>query len=249
MAMNNKYFKLKQTTSKKNISIRLKRLVVLLFILAINVTAIAQDNGVSINQISFSNNQLVDKIISYNENIVFGNVESSASWIINCKGDNKVVYLKGNEINDYVFEKPGTYEVQFHDNKQHKIDDCFHTQFNEKMIIEVSAVKMDFDFSKITFSEKILRGQSCDGIMVTVPVNVKLGNNASINFKIPDVTVAGIGVDLKAIPLENNITIRDGVQYIKYQLSGIVNKETYLMFDFVDVNNQVQSYSLPQLIN
>jgi hypothetical protein len=188
------------------------------------------------------------KEISFGEKIFFGNVDDTAKWtVINTK-ENRIISLSGNQINNYIFEKPGSYEISFSENKKHS-DDCNHPQFPEKMLVKVNSVRMQFDFSKIDFSEKIQKGRDCENIIITVPVNITTKDNSSTSLSSPGLIIAGIGTTLTAKPLSQEVMIKDGVQFLKYQLSGTVNKDTYLMFDFFDFNNQVQTYNLLEIIN
>lgn len=189
------------------------------------------------------------KVISFGEKITFGEVERTANWTITNMQQNVMVSLSGNQINDYVFEKTGTYEIRFSDGKTHNENECNHSHFNERMTVKVTNVKMTFDFSKITFSEKIRKGSSADGIIITVPVQVAIKDNAPMKFAIPNVTIAGVGSELTARPVAPEITVSNGTQLLKYQLSGTATKEAYLMFDFVDINNNVQTYYQPHVVN
>lgn len=189
------------------------------------------------------------KTIYFGQKIDFGTIDNSVNWVVSNKsGGTLPANLKGEEINDYVFEKPGTYEVKFIEIKKHT-EDCSHGAFDENMTVEVSAVKMVFDFPKIAFSEKIQKGRNSDNIIVSVPVNVSFAAGNSAKFNSPDVMVAGIGSEIIAKPLQKEIVLKEGTQILKYKLSGVAKEEAYLMFDFVDVNNQVQCYNLPQIIN
>lgn len=246
--MNIKHFKLDYGNKKMKATIKLVHFILLSFILTLNVKVLGQENKLVLNTNNVSTHQQADKVISYNEKIAFGNVESSAVWTINFKKNNNIVHLKGNEINDYVFINPGIYEINFLDNKKHDEHECNHSQFKEKMIIEVSPLKMTFDFSQITFSQPIQKGKNCDGIIISVPVNVTMIENNPTKFVVSNAVVAGIGTDLIAQPTEKEVTIKNGLQILKYKLSGTVNNETYLMFDFVDYNNQVQTFNLLEII-
>ena len=74
-------------------------------------------------------------------------------------------------------------------------------------------------------------------------------DNSLTKLSAPGLLIAGIGVSMTAKPINENIEIRNGVQLLKYKVSGLVNAESYLMFDFLDFNGQVQTYNLPQIIN
>lgn len=221
----------------------------LLFVLMIvSFDAVAQNNYALTMATDNSGKDQFYKVISFGEKIFFGNVEDAARWtVINTK-ENRIVSLTGNQINDYIFEKPGSYEISFSEIKKHT-DDCNHPKFPEKMLVKVNSVRMSFDFSKINFSEKIQKGRNCENIIVTVPVTITAKDNSSAKLNAPGLTIAGVGTTLTAKPLNQEVMIKEGVQLLKYQLSGIVNKETYLMFDFFDFNNQVQTYNHLEIIN
>lgn len=188
------------------------------------------------------------KVISFGQKIEFGNIDNSVNWTISNKsGGTSPVYLKGNEINNYVFEKSGSYEIRFSETKKHS-EECYHPAFDETMTVEVSAVKMIFDLSKVVFSDQIQQGRDCEGITVSVPVNITFQGQPNVKFSSPDINVAGIGSEIIAKPVQKEITLKEGTQIIKYNLSGVASREAYLMFDFVDNNNQVQCYNLPQII-
>ncbi len=210
--------------------------------------AIAQEDYSGSKATDHSNNEQYYKVVSFGDKIDFGNIEDTAKWTIANAKEGIFVTLSGSQINGYTFEKPGFYEIGFSDTKKHN-EECSHPAFKEKMTVKVSSVKMVFDFSKINFSEKIQKGRSCDNIIITVPVNITVKDNSSESLEAPGLSIAGIGVELIAKPTNQKIVVKSGVQLLKYQLSGFVNKETYLMFDFSDFNNQVQTYNHLPIIN
>lgn len=200
------------------------------------------------NNDGIANRQNIFKTISFGEKIFFGTIENSAQWTVKNTDENSSEFLTGNAINNYVFEKPGIYEIQFSENKKHS-EECNHPPFTEKMIIEVTKVKMTFNFSEINFSEKIKSGVSYEDVVITVPVTVKIKDDKSLEFNIQEFSVAGVGSELKATPLNKSIKLTTGRHLIKYKLSGIVKTQTYLMFDFIDFNSNVQTYNQPEIVN
>ena len=222
----------------------------LLFFIMIMVCfdAVAQSDYTLTRASDNSGDDSFYKVISFGEKIHFGNIEDGARWTVVNTKENKMVSLTGNQINDFIFDKPGSYEISFSEIKK-QAEGCSHPAFADKMIVKVNSVKMAFDFSKINFSEKIQRGRNCDNIIITVPVNITTKDNSSTRLSAPGLSIAGIGTNLNAKPLNQEIVIKDGIQFLKYQLSGTVNKETYLMFDFFDFNNQVQTYNQLEIIN
>jgi hypothetical protein len=241
--------------NNKNNFIQLKmdfKLLLFFILIMVSFTAIGQNaNSVGKGKGNSDDNGIF-KTISFGEKNDFGEVDSSAKWTIINTTDDTVVNLNGNQINDFIFEKPGTYELRFFGNDKrndggHKEDDN-HSLFPEKIIIKVSSIKMIFDFSKIVFSEKIQKGKNCNNIVITVPVKISVKGNKGMKLKSPNLVIAGIGSELIAKPVQQEVVVSNGIQLLKYQLSGTVNKETYLMFDFFDFNNQVQTYNLLESI-
>ena len=56
---------------------------------------------------------------------------------------------------------------------------------------------------------------------------------------------AGIGTTITGELLADSITLKPGINKLVYRLRGNATKDTYIMFDFFDVNEQVQSYYYP----
>jgi hypothetical protein len=197
----------------------------------------------------FNSNSDFFKTISLGKNIFFGEIEDGANWKVVSPKNKNILQLKGNEINNFYFNELGIYTIFFNDVKKFGPNECFHPKFKEKMLINVSPTEMVFDFSKINFSDKIRVGKNCDEILMTLPVSIKSVSEVG-KIKLSNVNVTGIDVNLIAIPLQNEIVVKNGTTYnLSYKLSGIVNKETYLMFDFIDCNNEIQTYYQLEIVN
>ncbi|MCD0476764.1 hypothetical protein LPB87_20415 [Flavobacterium sp. EDS] len=200
------------------------------------------------NYFNRNTNKEFYKIISFGEKIDFGNFDSSVRWTIINSKERIAMALTGSQINDYVFQEPGEYEIEFIEIKKNN-EECNHPLFKDKMIIKVSAVKLSFDFSKIKFAEKLERGRNYEDFVISIPVTISTKDNSITNLTAPALSITGIGTSLMAKALNETIEIKDGIQLFKYKVSGVISKETYLMFDFYDFNSQVQTYNLRQLIN
>lgn len=183
------------------------------------------------------------KVISFGDKIYFGDIEDSATWTIRNTKQSTIVSLVGNQINDYVFQEPGEYQVGFSENKN-DIEGCDHTAFSDKMTIKVTSVQLLFNFEKIQFAKKLKKGIIYSDNIITVPVTINTQDNTVKRLSAPDLLIAGIGSSLTAKPANPTIDIKDGIQLLKYKVSGSIEKETYLMFDFYDFNNEVQTYNL-----
>lgn len=198
------------------------------------------------NKIGNDNNKFY-KVISFGEKIDFGNIDTSVMWNITNAKRNINTALKGNEINNYIFQEPGEYEIKFHENKKHDAD-CYHPLFAETFLVKVQPVKLSFDFSKIKFSQKIEQGRIYSDLIVTVPAKIATKDHSITKLPAPGMSISGIGVSLTAEPQQIEIILNSNVALLKYKISGSVNKETYLMFDFYDFNGEAQTYNLAQIV-
>lgn len=217
-----------------------KQVFFLFFILLISSKSLAQlQNNIQAGQFY--------KIISFDEKIDFGEIDSSVLWTIINTQRNTSVTLHGNAINDYIFHETGEYEIRFNENIKHS-EACNHPLFAEKFLIKVQPLKLSFDFSGITFSQKLQKNVAYTDLIVTVPVEIALQNNPAEKVPCPEMSITGIGVSLSAKSLNDTIVLSNRKQLLKYKVSGKIEKETFLMFDFYDFNNQAHTYNLSQKI-
>lgn len=187
------------------------------------------------------------KVISYDEKIDFGDIDTSVLWNITNSRKNISATLRGNEINNYLFQEPGEYEIKFYENKKHD-EDCHHPLLKETFTVKVQPVKLSFDFSKIKFSQKIEQGRIYSDLIITVPAKIAAKDYSITKLPAPGMSVSGLGVSFTTEPQQNEIILNSNIALLKYKISGSVTKETYLMFDFYDFNGGVQTYNLPQII-
>ena len=184
------------------------------------------------------------KTISFGEKINFGKIENSIFWTIFNMDSNKKSSLIGNEINNYTFETPGTYKITYFENKIILEGECNHTDFPEVMLIKVSPYKMDFDFSTIQFSKKLEAGVPIENCNLTIDVHLKSFSNDKVAFPNGKFVSAGIGTTING-QLLNEIILKPGTNNLTYKISGSATTDTYIMLDFFDINEQVQSYYYP----
>lgn len=188
------------------------------------------------------------KTVSYGKKVYFGEIESAANWTVISPNNKTTTILYGNEINNFNFKEPGVYTLFFSDVKKFGPNECVHPKFKDKMLINVTPTEMVFQFSKIKFSDKIRVGKNCDDILMTLPVTINSLSEGG-KVKLSKVNVTGNDVNLIAMPLQEEIIVKNGTYNLSYKLSGTVNKETYLMFDFVDNNNETQTYYQLEIVN
>jgi hypothetical protein len=222
-----------------------KSIASFLILIMMSFNAFAQFN-LPVSKIDFdTSDEQFYKVISFGEKLDFGNFEDTAVWTIANEKENVIKHLKGNEINGFVFVKPGIYEIKFIENKKHIENGCNHPSFNEKTIIKVCPLKMKFDFSTIKFSEIIVGEKELDNVEASVDFYFESYNNEDLTFKNPKLIVVGIGANIIGNASYEEITLTPGKNKITYILNGKATKESYIMFDFYDINNKIQSYYYP----
>lgn len=201
----------------------------------INVSSKTELNGV---------NEKPHKSISFGGKINLGKMEHPIAWTVSSFDSNNEVLLNGEEINNYVFETPGTYKITSRENKSISENECNHASFPESFIIKVSPTQMVFDFSTLIFNKALEGGVNVDNTTLSLNVNLKTFTNEPVPFSEGKIQSAGIGTTIKG-QLLNAVILKPGNNKVNYKLSGAASKDTYIMFDFFDVNEQVQTYYYP----
>jgi len=188
----------------------------------------------------FAQNNLA---ISYGDKIDLSHIDNSTSFYI--KGNNVAAHLKGNEINDYVFEKPGVYLIKVTEKKaDKKADACRDIHLPKEITVNVSRIKMTFDPLNISFSAPITKNKETRGTTLTIPATIKTFDHLPAALNFTQVNTAGIGTNIIADLQSDEKQLSEGTHTLNYSLSGIVAENSYLMFDFIDANAKIQSVSL-----
>ncbi|WP_264521876.1 hypothetical protein [Flavobacterium sp. N1994] len=182
-----------------------------------------------------------DMTISFNESIHLSNVSTKTQFIIT--GGTEKIQLKGNEINSYKFQKPGKYTIKIIDNSSKK-KDCEEVHLPNEIKLNVSRIKMTFDTKHISFSEPIRKNKDTANTTVSIPVTITTYDQQPVVLNNKTVTSAGIGTTITAHLKNSNRVYYDGTHIIQYSLTGQVTENSWLMFDFIDANDTVQSVSL-----
>lgn len=180
--------------------------------------------------------------ISYNQSIHLPNVKSDTDFYIS--GMQVKVHLKGAQINQYLFEKPGTYTVKIKEHIKSKVVTCEHLAMPKDFTVIVSRVRMAFDNSNIAFSEPIHKNVETSKITLSIPVKIETYDNKPAQLDFTPVNTAGIGTTIVATLNNKTSVLPQGTHILKYSLQGKVTENSYLMFDFIDANKTVQTVAL-----
>jgi hypothetical protein len=109
-------------------------------------------------------------------------------------------------------------------------------------------VKFVYQFDQISFSTALKSGVNNE-LIITVPVEMQSFTHKA--FKLPKLTINGAGVNthLTGQLTSSTVSIAEGITNLTFQLSGTVEKGTYIMLDFEDPFGQIQTYYHPIQIN
>lgn len=218
------------------------------FILSVLFIGTLFVNPVDAKPCSQNNSQearIEERVISFNDKFSY-QLDENTSWSINNTKSNSSLKSGVGSITDFVFPEPGTYNVEISETVV--AGNCNHGHFPDKIIVEVSPLKLAFDFSTIKFNNEIIGGQSQDNNTITVDVYFSNTKNESVEFNIGQFTTAGVGVSIEGKLVDEKTILTPGLNHLTYKLTGTATSQTYVMLNFIDINNQVVSYYLPTKI-
>jgi hypothetical protein len=170
----------------------------------------------------------------------------AVTWHLYNVTGNSLIKGAGAEIH-YAFDIPGKYLAVFYQappKDSTQIPDEGPEISSDTSFVEIFSTRMEFDLSHLVLSGSIHKGQPTDKITIIVPAKVTMYNDKEANYAPDTVHTAGIGTHIIAVPSQKNIKLKNGTNLLTYKLRGIASEEAYIMFDFADVNKEVQSYAL-----
>jgi hypothetical protein len=187
------------------------------------------------------------------ENLLKREFIDQTIWTISNSSDS-ILYQSVNEntLKTIKFDIPGTYNLSMHfDETMHTrhSNECFHPNIPAEVKLVVSPYKLVFQMDEISFSSVLKGGVDTEGITLEVPVIFSSFDQKQLNIKDLIVSTAGINTEIKGRLMNNEAILIPGRNKLVYTLSGKASKDTYIMFDFVDINKQTQTYYCPQKIN
>lgn len=202
--------------------------------------------------LSFNGTDKYDEIATlyYGESLIkwATDLSNQSSWVISNLDDDKVVATgAGNSLAKYVFDTPGAYLIDINENLIHNPNGCEHSHSPEKILVKVSPLKMEFDFSSVELSRTIIGGQETKGTSLTVNVNYSSYDNSTAIYD-KSFTTAGIKTSIIGKLKSGQINLQDGMNILEFELNGQASKNTYIMIDFIDINGVLQSYSFTNKI-
>jgi hypothetical protein len=202
-------------------------------------------NAKNISQLPSNGEHIENQKIAFGETFSY-KLDDNTSWKIINSETFAVLNSGVGSIEKITFSTPGNFEIEI--SEVISANDCKNGHFPHKIMIEVSPIKMIFDFNSIKFSHVIVGGQSQYGNEISIDVYVESFNNEKVVFNDGKVISAGVGVNIDGTLKSNGTVLKQGVNHLVYILKGQATRDTYIMFDFLDINNQTVSYTYPTLI-
>lgn len=181
-------------------------------------------------------------LVPYNTAFSY-DLANSTSWELTTS-TGQVLKNGTGSIENEVFNEPGNYVLQIH--AIHNPNSCDDST-PEKLNIKATAMKMEFDFSTVKFSKNIKGGQSVKGIVVSINAMYSSYENSVVTYT-NGFKTAGVGTSIFGKLKNGQLTLQQGVNTLEFVLDGQATTGNYIMFDFVDINGDVQSYGLTQII-
>lgn len=189
--------------------------------------------------------------IPYNQEISILDKEDS-KWSIKNLENNSEVRSGIGTLKSFKFNSPGKYAVKIenvattehNDSESHE---CNHVEPLREIEVNVVSYDLEFDMKSIRFSDKITGGTSVEGINVTLDVILESFDGSDAVLTDSKLTTAGVGTTIVGQLISDN-KLKKGRNKLTYKLIGEATKGSYIMFDFLDINGDIQSYSYPEMI-
>ena len=169
-------------------------------------------------------------------------LDENVSWVI--KNDMGVTLFSGNkEVSNLVFEIPGNYTLDIHDKRKHETTVCEHIHFPEKVTIEVMPAKLDFDLNSIKFSKEIAGNQSAKGITLSLNVNLESYDKSDVKYS-KSLSSFGVGSTISGKVKDGEVILKPGINKLEFVLEGQAEAGNNIQLNFVDLNGEVQPFTL-----
>lgn len=135
----------------------------------------------------------------------------------------------GKTTGDLVFSEPGEYEITVkipaHGNQLAK---------TETIKVHVSAIRMEFDTEKVSFSRKLAVGD-VSGTEMTIPVLVKTYQESEQNYSAREVKTTGVAQISSHLKHEKKV-LKAGWNILSFELAGTINQRGNIQFRVYDAD-------------
>jgi hypothetical protein len=209
---------------------------------------------------------LFDSIyISFGQSIprnffVYGGLEDAGWNIHSISSNGPAVTGSGLSLFEHLFDQPGTYQISFtrvplekSSCKTHGaavVSCCDPYNLPDQITVLVGAQKIEYRCDEITFSQTLAGGQNTKGIIMYVPVAIADVGGVTTLVQLPEsINSYGIRTSITGNLIPEQLFLPPGNHILQYHLSGEGTSDTYMGFDFPDVNGHMMSCGLPFKLN
>lgn len=204
-------------------------------------------NAKNVSKLTFNADYTENREIAFGDAFSY-KLDDNTSWKIINSETFSVLNSGIGSIEKFIFSTPGNFEIEISEVISSSENDCKHGHFPHKIMIKVSSIKMIFDFNSIKFRNEIVGGQSQSSNEISVDVYIESFNNEKVVFSDGKVISAGVGADIEGSLKSDGMALKQGINHFVYTLKGQATRGNYIMFDFLDINNQTISYTYPTII-
>jgi hypothetical protein len=217
------------------------------------ITTFKPESGISLTQNNnlSTDDQVNNILISFgeklNSNIISISDIEEYSWKIT-NGDSFNIHGIGKQIMDVLFEIPGEYNVELNHTEKTNTKACNHSSESIFYRLKVLDSKYEFLFDELSLSKSITGNVESKGLTLTIPVIYscyfdKPGDSQGLKM-----ISSGVNTSIIGEVVGKDTPLQVGKNLISFNLSGKATSNTYIMFDFYNQDNLIQTYYIPNVI-
>jgi hypothetical protein len=180
--------------------------------------------------------------ISYGQKLEMSSIHKKSEVIIT--NDSEEIVYQGNSVNEYLFDKSGNFDIKVKEFLDHSKSECEHKHLPENFIVNVAPYRIFFDPLSVKLSDEIRINTSTSGVKLYVDITIDTIDKTIFNMNNEIVNSAGIGTKIKAKLDKKFSQLSTGKHTIYYNLEGLSTEASFIMFDFLEPNGNIQSIAL-----
>lgn len=197
-----------------------------------------------------SGNASLDKIsLTYNGQVGLREIKmhqgDQFNWALSDTNQNVIITGNQSTLPNYLFSTPGKFILQVTALPSIGHTECNHGGDSGIFEVSVSALKVVFDISQITFLSTLDATHLVQGVDLTIPIQVSMFNTQSLNTSSFKVRMQGVDCSVQANIFNPQIIQTSGNYELKVHLQGQAKDQSYIMIDFIDHLGNISTYYHP----
>lgn len=167
------------------------------------------------------------------------------NWALSDTNQNVIITGNQSTLPNYLFSTPGKFLLQITALPSAGHLECNHGGESGIFEVSVSALKVVFDISQITFLTTLDATNLVQGVDLTIPMQVSMFNTLSLNTSLFKVRMQGVDCSVQTDILNPQIIQTSGNYELKVHLQGQAKDQSYIMIDFIDHLGNISTYYHP----